>query len=886
MTPHRYQRIKCVFSELCELSHEQQVVRLRELRSQDVELADELSQLLANDASPSELLSGSALSLVVEISNTKGKGILEESSIPERIGHYKIIRKIAEGGMAIVFEAEQENPHRRVALKLIRSALPSSQAIRRFRQEVQVLGRLQHPGIARIYEAGSVPLGHQTVPFFAMEYIDGVEITDYVSSNGRDLPTVLSLVSKLCQAVQHAHQCGIIHRDLKPGNILVNESGRPTILDFGIARELSPSSRNERDCTQAGQLVGTISYMSPEQINGDPQRMNTRSDVYALGVVLFELLTGKLPHDLTHHSLTESARAICERQPRNLNSCERRFPGDLERIVSKALAKDPAHRYASAAALGDDVDRFLANQPIMARPPSTLYYLRKVVARHTVSATLLGLLFLVLIGASAGMSFMYVRASADAHAANQTSRFLQQMFISIDPERASYTVPVRDILDKAAQRVGAELDDQPDIAAQVRETLGITYRKLGLYEKAEEQLRAALQFHENSTKDPKRISSITLHLGNVLIDNGNFVEAKSMLAAAVQVHRKQSIPSPLEQADALSSLARAQMNLGYSMDAERLYRQALAIREKTLGPLHPNVAETLNWLAITLLQQGDFELPEPLLRRALSIRRDSLGPAHPDVAKSLNSLAMLLYERGDYAEAKPLYQEGLEASRQVFGPDHPHVATLMSNLGRLLFAGGDLQAAEQLHRSALKMRRSLLHQWHPDIASSLLNLAAVLHEEGYADKAEPLAYESLLVFRHTLGSEHPEVAMAMDTYAQILVEQGKLDAASTIGNKGLEILRRRLPAGHPALAYALQTVASIDCRKGNNESALPLLRESLGILRAKLTQGSYQTAKAELALGECLQRLGNDQEALPFIASAHATLQQLEKPQAESKKNN
>src|SRR6266850_2485669 len=292
-------------------------------------------------------------------------------ALPPRIGHYRIIRLLGEGGMGSVYEADQEQPRRRVALKVIKAGWASPDLLRRFEQESQALGRLQHPGIAQIYEAGTAATGFGLQPFFAMELIHGMPLGEYAESRRLNVRQRLTLMIHVCDAVQHAHERGIIHRDLKPGNILVDENGQPKILDFGLARATDSDARATRQ-TDVGQLLGTLAYMSPEQVSADPLALDPRSDVYALGVILYELLAGKLPYRITQH-VHEVVQTIRQSDPVPLSSVNRVYRGDIETIVAKALEKDRDRRYASAADLAADVHRYLDDQPIAAKPPSTIY---------------------------------------------------------------------------------------------------------------------------------------------------------------------------------------------------------------------------------------------------------------------------------------------------------------------------------------------------------------------------------------------------------------------------------------------------------------------------------------------------------------------------------
>ena len=404
------------------------------------------------------------------------------------IGGYRIIRMLGEGGMGAVYEAEQDRPRRSVALKVIRGVLASTELKRRFERESQTLARLHHSGIAQIYEAGSAETGFGVQPFFAMELIHGKSLVQYAEEHKLDIRQRLELMIKVCEAVQHAHERGIVHRDLKPGNILVDENGQPKILDFGLARATDADAQMTQQ-TVAGQILGTLAYMSPEQVLGDPLAVDTRSDIYALGVILYELLAKKLPYALSN-VLHEAVETIRVTEPPQLSSVNRAFRGDVETIVGKALEKEKARRYASAAELAADIGRFLHDEPIVARPPSTTYRIAKFARRHRVLVASTAIIFLVLVCGIAVSTWQAVKARRAQREAEKQAAIAQAVtdFLRNDLlgqasayQQSDPDIKVRTALDRAAAKVNEKFKNQPEVQMEILDTIGKTYGGMGVY---------------------------------------------------------------------------------------------------------------------------------------------------------------------------------------------------------------------------------------------------------------------------------------------------------------------------------------------------------------------------------------------------------------------
>ena len=469
-------RVRRLFDQARDRAGEERARFLDESCGDDQELRQELESLLAADAGTDSFLDGKRLGTALsEVLRNN-----DDSLVGQTVGRYRVIEAIARGGMGIVYRAEQENPDRQVALKLMAPGLLTPEVARRFEIEVQVMGRLQHPGIAQIFEAGTANTANVIRPFFAMEFIDGLPITQSANERSLSLEERLKLMIKVCEAVQHAHRKGVIHRDLKPANILVDHRGQPKVLDFGVAKGTDADLQVTQFSSHGSSLLGTLAYMSPEQIEGDTAELDTRSDVYSLGVICYEILVGRPLHDLSGKSITEAIQTVAAGGARALTSALRALPEDVGTILRKALEIDPARRYDSVSALGGDMRRFREKRPILARPASAMYHFRKLVARNTIASGLAALMVVMLVGASILVVMQNRRirverdhATQEAGTAEQVSSFLIDLFSGPDPRVAQGEIlTAREMLDRGAQKIDSEPAGQPLVQARLMVLMG------------------------------------------------------------------------------------------------------------------------------------------------------------------------------------------------------------------------------------------------------------------------------------------------------------------------------------------------------------------------------------------------------------------------------
>ena len=751
------------------------------------------------------------------------------------VGPYRLVAPIGEGAMGVVYEAEQDRPRRRVALKVIRPGLVNPKMLRRFEHEYEFLGRLQHPGIAQVYQAGIVesPLGPQ--PYFAMELVRGRRLDEYVRTRQLSLTERLSLVAEIADAVQHAHHRGVIHRDLKPANILVTEAGHPKILDFGVARAVQADLESVQ--TMPGEVVGTMSYMSPEQVAGDLMELDTRSDVYALGVLLYELISGRLPYDLSRKSLPEAMRTIRDDDPVRLTSVTRSVPTDVETIVAKALEKDKLRRYVSAAELAEDIRRFLRDEPIVARPPSASYQVQKFARRHKALVGAVAAVLLTIVIGGVVSVWQAVRASraervaqAQKASAEAVTAFLTEMLTSAQPSAArGREVTVREVLDSAAAQIeSGTVANQPEVEVAVRDAIGRTYEELGLFAQAERQLRTAID-RTPAGGDPLALAKLKARLASILFNSGNY---------------RAAIP---------------------------FAQEALDVRRQLLGPKHPDIATSLADLGTMKLASKELDAGEALLRESLAMRREVSSSSDPKLAVALNNMAFIVREKGDVKGAEAMMREALEIDRRIHGNDHPEVASRLANLSVFLMDQRQYEAAIPLAREAVAIRRKVLGHDHPSLASALDPLSTALWEAGQRDEVLPMKREALAIVQRSLGEAHSDTGRQHHNLGRVLADTGNFREAAEQFRAAVESYRTAAGARHtPTSALG-----------GLSESLYHLrdYREAETAARAALATipdpKHAQRPLVLVALGAALLGQGRVDDAIPHLREANALYDKL-----------
>ena len=853
MSTKRHARISELFVRASDLSAAEQSAFLDDACGEDAELRADVETLLARDSLAGRVLGSSAL---------KG-GLFPADSDkaasdghPSSIGPYKIIRVLGEGGMGVVYLAEQEEPfRRRVALKLIKLGIETATVIRRFDSERQVLALMDHPNIARVYEAGATEQGRS---YFAMEYVEGIPITEYCDRNRLETRERLELFLKVCVGVQHAHTKGIIHRDLKPPNVLVTTwDGQPVpkIIDFGIAKATAARLTERTAFTELGQLIGTPEYMSPEQAELSGLDVDTRTDVYSLGVMLYTLLVGALPVDsdeLREQSFDEIRRRIREDEPpapstrlQLLNSSEsaerrrtdpvgltRLLRGELDWIVMKAMEKDRGRRYQSTSALAEEIDRYLRDEPVLAGPPSRAYRWGKFVRRHKVGVGFAVMLLVLLVSVSIAMTLQARRIVSERDRANQeaaTSRevsgFLVDLFEVSDPgEARGGTITAREILGRGAEKIEEDLAGQPLVQARLMRTMGKVYLNLGLYSQALNLLERSVERSREvlGLAHPETLTSMN-YLGVLYWNRGLYDKADALWVETLDNRRRflgAEHPDTLKSMNNLGILHRAR---GQYEEAEKLYLETLEIRRRVLPGDHPDLLGSLNNLANLYSLRHKFDQAEPFYLEAIETRRRVLGDRHPDTLRTIHNLGTLYFRQDLYDKAGKLYFEALAGQREVLGNEHRDTLRSLESVANLHRVQGRTAEAESMHLETLEIRRRALGNEHPETLDSMRSLASLYVEQGDLAKAETIFLDVLEVRRRVAGETHPQTLTAMADLGSLYRSTGRYDAAERLIVETLEQRQRVLREDDPRTLESIVTLARIRALQGQRTEAIELL---------------------------------------------------------------
>ena len=842
--------------------------------------------------------------------------LIEEVSRPEpvegrQVGPYRLVREIAHGGMGAIYLATRGDGQfeQQVALKLVRRGMGTEAVLHRFQQERQILAWLQHDGIARLFGGGVTEDGQ---PYFVMEFVEGEPITAYCDTHRLSVSERLRLFLAVGEAVRYAHRNLVVHRDLKPSNILVTVDGHVKLLDFGIAKVLS-EGHEALSLTQTGARMMTPEYAAPEQVRGQP--VTTATDVYSLGVVLYELLTGHRPYRFDRPSLVEVERVVCEHEPERLSTAvghveevphrdgttetitprqvsearatqpdrlRRRLRGDLDTIVQKALRKEPERRYSSTDAFLDDIKRHLEGFPIAAKRDAIGYRMRKFAGRHQVGVVASALVLLVLLAGLAGTVWQSRIAAKEARKVEEVKTFLVSLFEKSDPATSSgMDVTAREMLDEGAKRIKAELAGQPEVQAEMMSVIGEIYVGLDLYDEAGPLLDQALALRRgiHGPSHPDVAASLDAK-ASLLAALGKRDEAERLCRDALAMRRKLLGPSHPDVAETLTNLALLlYRNSVYNADqaeangeVEKLYQEALAILRRHYGEEHTSIANALNGVGLLYHDQGRYDEAEARFREALDLQRKTLGPDHLDTATAMNNLALVFYQKGDLVRAESLYTQVLDFDIRRLGENHLYTATVTNNLAMIAKERGDYETAVARFRKVVEIDRLLLGDEHRYVAVATNNLASALMEQGELEEAETLSRSALDLLKKLMGTQHRDTGSAHRVLAMILHEQGDLTDAEDHYRESLRILTRTLPPGHTTTAITLVGLGRLLTGEGHAQEGESLLRKALAANWKAYGDEDRRTAQAKLWLGVCLSAQQRHDEARQLLHESYQTL--------------
>jgi serine/threonine protein kinase/tetratricopeptide (TPR) repeat protein len=836
VTPERWQQIKAVLDGALEREGAERAVFLAQACGDDDELRREVESFAASETEIGDFIETPVFRIRLEE--------VEPLAVGQRVGAYRIVREIGRGGMGAVYLAERADQEfkQSVAIKVVRRGMDTEEIVRRFRSERQILAHLDHPNIAKLFDGGTTEDGR---PYFVMEHVEGRPIDEFCDDRKLPVRARLELFRQVCGAVHFAHQNLIVHRDLKPGNILVTADGVPKLLDFGIAKLLDPN-QDLFALTRVDLRPMTPEYASPEQVRGET--ITTASDVYSLGVLLYVLLTGHRPYRSEPRDPQGLAKEICETNPPRPSSVigpadvaqrpegevrllRRRLAGDLDTIVLKAMQKEPQRRYASVDQLAGDLGRHLQGLPVVARKDTLGYRTRKFVGRHKLGVAAAAALLLLIVAFAVTATVLWRRAVREEHRARAVSSFLVDLLAVSNPsESRGRPIQAREVLDHGLKMIRQGSGIEPELRADILETLGRVYRSLGLYTRAGELLTEALRL-DRETQEPD---------------------------------------SPLIVQD-LHNLAGALYDSGKSKEAEPLIREALRIQEARQETQNIDYAKGLSNLGEALLSRGELDSAEALLKKSLDIKL-SLPQPHPkDVAFSLNAFGKLYATRGQYALAGSSYQKALQIRRTLAGglPD-PEVATTLANLASLQENLGNLAGADAAYREVLEMRRKLFGDRNQKVAFALNNLGYVLSGEGKAVEAETCFREALSILGESSGRKSKLWPSLQRNLAVALLRQGKAAEAETNAREALAIFRAEQPPTWRA-ADAESVLGACLTAEGRYQEAEPLLLESYPILLKDKGDGAKHAAEARQRISDLYKAWGKP-EKVAMAESPHAPL--------------
>ncbi len=868
-----WQRVEALFYAARELAPSARPAFLDRACGADAALKLEVQSLLDSSDKTLGFLQASVLEAArgLNVSN-------EDFSAERHVGAYRLLRVLGEGGMGRVYLAARADDlyRQQVAIKLMHPGLGQAQRmIARFAAERQILANLNHPNIARLLDGGV----DDGLPYFVMEYVDGAPIDSYCRRQNLRTEDRLRLFTTVCAAVEYAHKNLVVHRDIKPGNILVSHEGMPKLLDFGIAKLLDPEAGEP--ATRTTERMMTPEYASPEQVRGD--RVTTSTDVYALGVLLYELLSGSRPFHFETASPIEMARAICEQEPTAPSITSQAHPesappdaakelgGDLDNIVLMAMRKEPARRYASVSQLAEDIEAYLDGYPVHARTDTWKYRSGKFVRRHKASVTAAIVIAVALVGFSIGMGVLARRAQRERTAAEREAQFLNSIFQSTTPAQTKgKQITGRELLDQGAARAEMEFSGEPQLQATLFDNIGRAYMGLGVYDKAVLLLQRAYDLKRKTQGDTLDTANTEDGLATARRLSSEFKQAEPLFRDALAIRRNKLGPTHPLVAESMSNLGECLYWEEQNREAESLLRNALDI-QRSRQPQSDAIGATENYLALVLERKGQFSTASELLRNALAIQARAEGTDSPDYANSLHNLAGTLIDAGDLFGAEAMDRQALALRRKINGEGHPDLVYPLNNLGFVFLERGDWAGATPFLQEGLSIQRKMSTN-DPRLAGELNNWARMLQEKGDYKQAQQTYEQSLSMMRATTGPETWSVAKIMANFGLLFLDEGNYVEAEQYERRALEMREKLGGSESPDLAASLVNLAIVRSAQRDPASAEPLLRRALDIRQKELSAGHPGIISVKVRLGEVLIDEGKLAEAEALLREAETEI--------------
>ena len=887
MDTARWQKVQWLFHQAADLTPDEQQSFLESNCGEDAELKADVSAMLSGDRKSAPLLERDLVEIASQVmaSDTSSK-------LPRHFGPYRVMRVLGEGGMGVVYLGQREDLGNLVAIKVLRDAWLSPARRERFASEQRMLAQLNHPSIARLYDADALADG---TPWFVMEYVEGVPLTEYCRMHGSSIAERVGLFRAVCQAVQYAHGQAVIHRDLKPSNILVKDDGSIRLLDFGIAKQVEGLDASV-DQTMTGFRLMTPAYAAPEQIRGE--RVGIHTDVYSLGVILFEILGGRLPFDLANLTPAEAATIITDHEPGKPSMIGRTSGiagaetlsklawSDLDVLCLTAMHKDPERRYRSVEAVIRDVDHYLKGEPLDARPDSLHYKLGKFVRRNERAVLVSAAVVLLVLGMAAFFAVRLAKARnaalAEAARTQRIQKFMMNLFEGGDEAAGpSDSLKVVSLLDRGVMEAKTLNNDRRE-QSELYQNLGSIYQNLGKLDQADWLLHSALDERRAAFGTESAEAAETLVAYGLLRDaQGKFDEAERFVREGLEIDRKRLSPNHPAIARATSALGKVLEDRGAYADAIRVLEQAVRL-ESADETDKTELAESLTELANSHFYSGHYKESEVLNERVLAMDRKLYGDRHPHVADDLINLGAIQYDLGNYGEADRYDRQALDITQGFYGKNHPATASALTILGRTLVSEGKSNEASGMLKEALAVEEQVYGKVHPRVAGTLNELGKIAQQQGKLEEAEADFTRMTEIYREVYAGQHYYIGIALSNLAGVYVERKEYGEAEKLYGEALQIYAKTLPAEHLNVGIARVRLGRVLVLEHKFVEAESESRAGYEILMKQPSAPGKFMVMARTDLAQEYEALQRPEESKKFRAEL-ASAEQKNSPMASSK---